>query len=106
MSVISLHMLAYKAAHLLVERLGAQEALRTTLHERVSARRARNRKRFTFWAAVATEIEALKPLLLRNDDSAHDYRRDQVDLRRARRSTNVSTRRRRPGRPKPAAPLG
>jgi hypothetical protein len=92
MSEISLHMLAYETAHLLVERLGAQEALRTTLRERVNARLSRNRKRFTFWAAVPTEIEALDSLPLRNDDSAYDYRGDEVDLRRAQRSTNASAR--------------
>jgi hypothetical protein len=56
-----------KAAQLLVQTLGAQKALRETLGEKQSARRARNRRRFTFWTAVAAEIEALD-LTHRNTD--------------------------------------
>jgi hypothetical protein len=41
----------------LCEQFGAEKAYRMALLEQVRARRARSRKGFTFWAAVATEIE-------------------------------------------------
>src|SRR5271167_1329796 len=47
-----------KAALLLIAKHGAADARKHALQERGSARRARSRLRFTFWATVIAEIDA------------------------------------------------
>jgi hypothetical protein len=56
--VISPKMEVPRAAQLLVTRHGLEVAVKSAANEKSNARRARNRERFEFWAAIAVEIEA------------------------------------------------
>ena len=55
---ISIRMEVVRAAELLMMRYGREAALKTAATEKSSARHACSRRRFQFWAAIASEIEA------------------------------------------------
>ncbi len=49
-------------AQRLVLELGNKKALQSTTTGRMKAKRARSRKDYQFWIAVASEIESLNPI--------------------------------------------
>jgi len=49
--------MAVEKAVALIDRHGADEAIKVALGEQRNARRARSRKRFAFWGAVASRID-------------------------------------------------
>jgi hypothetical protein len=59
---VSHRMSTTSAIELLYERHGPVEARRMVTLEQRNARRARSRKRFDFWAAVAGEMDQLRPV--------------------------------------------
>ena len=60
LETLARHLSAAAAAELLRDRCNLRVGLKLARQELLKARRARSRKRFTFWTQVATEMENLR----------------------------------------------